>query len=90
MITICISTIILPLSYDKYRGHSLKVMTALNMNHSPHETRHTFITCAKESKINDYILKRIIGHEIRDVTKKVYTHRSIEELIEEAEEIQFL
>ena len=58
-------------------------MTALNMHHTPHETRHTFITYAKKSKINDYILKKIVGHEIRDITEKVYTHRNIEELIDE-------
>lgn len=79
-----------PLTYDKYRGRFSRVMTALNMNHTPHETRHTFITYAKKSKINDYILKKIVGHEIRDVTEKVYTHRNIEDLINEAEKIQFL
>lgn len=79
-----------PLSYDKYRGRFRKVMTALEMTHSPHETRHTYITCAKKSKLNDYVLKKIIGHEISDVTEKVYTHRTIEELIKESDKIKFL
>ena len=38
----------------------------------------------------DYILKKIVGHEIRDITEKVYTHRNIEELISEIEKIHFL
>ena len=81
---------IVPLTYDKYRGRFKKVMTALDMTHSPHETRHTFITYAKESNINDYLLKKIIGHEIRDVTEKIYTHRTTEELINEANKIIFI
>lgn len=79
-----------PLTYDKYRNRFKKVMTALEMHHSPHETRHTFITLAKESKINDYLLKRIIGHEIRDVTERVYTHRTLNDLIEEMNKIEFV
>lgn len=81
---------IVPLTYDKYRGRFKKVMTALDMTHSPHETRHTFITYAKESNINDYLLKKIIGHEISDVTEKIYTHRTTEELINEANKIIFI
>ena len=77
------------LTYDKYRGRFDKVMTALNMKHTPHETRHTFITQAKHCKVNDYILKIIVGHEIRDVTEKVYTHRAIDELRREIAKIEY-
>jgi integrase len=80
---------VVQLSYDKYRGRFYKVMKALKMNHNPHETRHTFITQAKHCEVDDYMLKRIIGHEIRDVTEKVYTHRSIEELKNEMAKIIF-
>lgn len=48
------------------------------MKHTPHEIRHTFITQAKSCHVNEYILKKIIGHEIRDITEKVYTHRRVE------------
>lgn len=79
-----------PLTYDKYRNRFKKVMTYLDMSHTPHETRHTFITCAKNCKINDYILKRVVGHEITDVTEKIYTHRNIEALIKEVNKIIFI
>lgn len=59
------------------------------MRHTPHETRHTFITQAKYCQVNEYILKLIIGHEIRDVTKRVYTHRNIEELKEEMAKVKY-
>ena len=42
--------------------------------------RHTFITIGKSNKMDQYILKLIVGHEIDDVTEKFYTHRTIEQL----------
>jgi integrase len=50
------------------------------MEHHPHETRHTFITKVKKFKMDEYILKRIVGHSIPDITENVYTHREFEEL----------
>lgn len=56
--------------------------------HTPHDTRHTFITKAKEAGVNEYILKLIVGHSISDLTERVYTHRKIEELRTEIEKIK--
>ncbi|BCN32100.1 hypothetical protein bsdtb5_33950 [Anaeromicropila herbilytica] len=75
------------MTYDKYRHRFDKVMKRLKMIHSPHETRHTFITLAKNANIDEYKLKLIVGHAIQDITEKVYTHRSIEELKEEINKI---
>lgn len=55
-------------------------MKKLEMNHKPHDTRHTFITKAKNANINEYILKLIVGHEVQDITEKVYTHRTLDDL----------
>lgn len=63
-------------------------MTRLKMKHTPHEARHTFITLAKEAEMNEYCLKLIVGHEIGDVTERVYTHRTIENLRTEIEKIK--
>lgn len=68
------------MTYDKYRKRFLKVMQKHNINHSPHECRHTFITIAKSNKMDEYVLKLIVGHEIEDITEKVYTHRTIEQI----------
>ena len=76
------------MTYDKYRGRWNKIMTRLNMDHKPHDTRHTFITKAKESNMNEYVIKLIVGHAVRDITEKVYTHRTIEELHMEIEKIK--
>lgn len=70
------------MTYDKYRVRFNKVMERLGMVHHPHETRHTFITKAKKFNMDEYLLKRIVGHSIPDITENVYTHREFEELIE--------
>lgn len=75
------------MTYDKYRGRFDKVMKRLNMNHARHDTRHTFITKAKSCNMDEYILKLIVGHAIDDITEKVYTHRTIEQLKAEMEKI---
>lgn len=76
------------LNYDKYRGRFNKIMNQLNMTHKPHDTRHTFATNAKDANINEYILKLIIGHTVDDITEKIYTHRSIEDLHREIQKIK--
>ena len=76
------------MTYDKYRKRFEKVMKRLNFIHRPHETRHTFITKAKECNVDEYILKLIVGHSIDDITEKVYTHRTIEQLKTEMEKIK--
>ena len=75
------------MTYDKYRSRFDKVMKRLNLKHHPHETRHTFITKAKACGVDEYILKLIVGHAIDDITEKVYTHRTFEQLKSEMEKI---
>lgn len=76
------------LSYDKYADRFKDEMTKLNFNHTPYDTRHHFITKAKRFNLNEKILKIIVGHSIDDITESVYTHRSIEELINEINKIE--
>ena len=65
-----------------------KVMGKLKLSHRPHDTRHTFITLAKDAGMDEYIIKLIVGHSIEDVTEKVYTHRTMEQLHTEIEKIE--
>lgn len=76
------------LTYDKYRGRFNKINLRFGMSHKPHDTRHAFITFAKAAGVDEYILKLIVGHEIDDITEKVYTHRTIEQLQEEMMKIK--
>lgn len=72
-----------PMNYFEYRRRFNRVMKRLNMHHFPHDTRHTFITLAKECDVNEYILKLIVGHAIQDITEGVYTHRNREDFYNE-------
>lgn len=38
--------------------------------------------------MNEYILKLIVGHQIEDITEKVYTHRTMQQLREEISKIK--
>lgn len=80
------------LSYDQYLTRFNKVMTQLNFGKevTPHYTRHTFISkCkSKDVNMNEYILKLIVGHDVKDLTEHVYTHRELQDLKEELEKIK--
>lgn len=52
-------------------------------NHKPHDPRKTFVTMAKRAGVNEFAIKRIVGHHIRDLTEAVYTERDLEWLREE-------
>lgn len=74
-------------NYYEYRNRFVKVMKRLGMEHKPHDARHTFITKAKHCKVDEYILKLIVGHKITDITENVYTHRTDEEILLEINKI---
>lgn len=76
-----------PVSYDTYYHRFNRIMNLYGFSHKPHDTRHSFITYAKEAGMNEYILKLIVGHSIQDVTEKVYTHRTLEQLHAEISKI---
>lgn len=73
------------ITYDRYAGRFGSIISALGLNpeHRPHDPRKTFITMAKRAGVDEYILKRIIGHTIRDVTESVYTERGVDWIREE-------
>lgn len=73
--------------YNKIKREFNKLMTNLNMDHTPYDCRHTFITKMKKAKTDEFLLKRIVGHSIQDLTEKTYTHRDIEDLIKEVNKI---
>lgn len=71
------------MKYSNYRREKFdNVMEKLNMDHNPHECRHTFATLMNRAGANKLCTKRIIGHASPDLIDKVYTHKDIEDLIE--------
>lgn len=75
-------------------------MDALHMEHSPHDTRYTFASLASDNALDELCVKIILGHSlsnasgsafkvggIGDVTKNVYTEKTLEQLIAEVNKI---
>lgn len=60
----------------------------LSEDHRSHDLRKTFVTLAKKYKVDEYAIKYIVGHAIKDITEKVYTDRSDEWLINEISKIE--
>ena len=75
----------LKLTYDKYRHRVDKIIEQLELNpdHRAHDGRIQFATMAGDAKMNEYAVKRIMGHKIKDITENTYTKRKREWLMEE-------
>lgn len=58
------------------------LMLALNMDHRPHDTRHTCVSLLTIAGVSDKIIKKIIGHKGQSVTEIVYTHFGISDLLD--------
>lgn len=71
--------------YKEYSRRFERAMIELKLNpdHKPHDGRKTFITLAKKYKVDEYAIKRIVGHSIDDITESVYTERPLDWLKEE-------
>ena len=69
--------------YEKYRINFKELLP----DNKLHDCRKTFVTMAKKSGMDEYAIKRIVGHTIEDLTEAVYTERDIEWLKEEMSKI---
>lgn len=72
-----------------YQNIWTPLMKSLNMDHLPHDGRHTFTTALDRVKAPDVCVKLIIGHSIKDFTKRTYVHKTIEELIEVVDTLDY-
>lgn len=77
-------------SYKKYSNRFATVIADLGLNekHLPHDPRKHFVTMAKKYGVDEYAIKRLIGHVIDDLTEKVYTERDIAWLRDEIAKIK--
>ena len=67
-----------------YNNYKIKIfdeiMKTLNMDHTPHDCRHTFATRLNDAGGNATAIKKMIGHESFTMTEKIYTHKKVAEL----------
>ena len=69
--------------YQTLRYRFNKYMNEMNMEHLPHDTRHSTATYLHECGIDDMYIKLILGHHIEDITQRVYIHTKPEILVHE-------
>ena len=69
-----------PVNYRLLFARFKAVMRAARCQHTPHECRHTLATWFDNVKANTKCVKLILGHAEKDVTKGVYTHKTIAQL----------
>ena len=77
------------LNYVRYKTILYQIIKQLKLNpdHKGHDARKHFATMAKKYNVDEYAIKRIMGHKIDDLTERVYTDRSVEWLRSEIEKI---
>lgn len=68
-------------NYPRFRTMFKNVMDQVQMNHSIHETRHTCATLLDSVDANEMAIKKILGHAGVGVTKAVYIHKQLEDLL---------
>lgn len=78
------------LTYEQYRYSFHKELKRIGLEraHTPHDCRVCFVTMAKRYEVDEYAIKKIVGHTIGDLTERVYTKRDFEWLREEIEKIK--
>lgn len=75
-------------TYIYYNNITFKrLMSELKMKHLPYDARHTFATLCNEYGLNEFLVKKMMGHSSRDLTKDVYTHATIDRLVDEVNKL---
>lgn len=67
--------------YNIHGQKIIKFMKSIGINHTIHETRHTFISQCDRLELNKLLTKRVVGHHTGDITDK-YTHKHIQETVD--------
>lgn len=76
------------LKYNSFmQYHWEPILEVVGQEHTPHDTRHTFISEMARLNTNPLVLKRIVGHSNADVTEH-YTHKNIEDLLEAVDKLE--
>lgn len=76
--------------YNNFATRQFKsIMKQIHAEHRIHDTRHTFISRAKECNLDTLYTKKIVGHALSDITSKVYTHIDIAKLKNEINKLYY-
>lgn len=76
-----------PMTYSMYKYSWFdRVMPAMGFSHTPHDTRHTFVSAMDSAGVRRGAIKFIVGHSQADITDR-YTHKDLPELIREVDKL---
>lgn len=73
-------------SFTQY--HWNPIINLVRNEHTPHDTRHTFISELSRLDVNQLTIRKIVGHSDKSVTEH-YTHLTIEELLAAVDKIEW-
>ena len=74
-----------PISYQNFLQkywRKNEVLKSLPTKHLPHDGRHTCATLMDDAEVPLKIRQMILGHASKDITNRVYTHKTIQQLID--------
>ena len=63
-----------------YRKLWRDIMQAANIQHTPHDCRHTFRSRLDSVGANKRCIDLMMGHKSNDVGERIYTHKTLDEL----------
>lgn len=69
-----------PISTTAYCALWAEIMNKLEMEHTPHECRHTFESLLDAAEGNRRCIDLLMGHTSKDTDNRVYIPKTIEEL----------
>jgi len=70
-----------------YDSYWTPLLNTINLNHTPHDTRHTCVSLLTAAKVDERFIQKIVGHKGQGVTRQVYTHLEIQDLLLEINKI---
>ena len=74
-----------PIKYQNFLQKNWRkneILKSLPAKHLPHDGRHTCATLMDDAEVPLKIRQLILGHSSKDITNRVYTHKTIQQLID--------
>ena len=68
------------MTYQQFKDRFEKLMDTYHLSYNPHECRHTFRSWLDSAGANQVCIDRLMGHVSEGTGRRVYTHKTIEEL----------
>lgn len=76
------------LKYSPFiKHHWSKLIKEIGAEHTPHDTRHFFISEMDRLGVNRVTVQKIVGHSDRSVTEH-YTHKTVAELLDAVDKLE--